>query len=329
MPKTLCFTDTTPFDIALPEPGSNRRVYDSDCPHLGLWMTAQGDRVYFAYDPAHPGPDGRPIELRIGSAEEVAVAAAREMAYELIAALSDRRIRPVYSGTGELSRSDAEALRFPGECKSCLDMTMLNAEGLCGNCRAVAPCAEHPETASVAQCPECRKPCCDACLVGKRCASCAEAAPRRKARRGPGALPGAAAGRKVAAAIEAKKKLLGALVGVLVLIQGGLFAWQHYEGLGSSATPEQRYAQRLGLAMSGVSAFKATKGRPPTDAAELTRFLKEQGAEPPPITAATTPLPKDAVVYVLTGDQYELYATTSEGGRFEPEGNAATLIAPD
>lgn len=296
------FTDSALAALEAPDQGRQLRVFDAACPGLGLWIGGAGQKVFFAYRWAKGEP--RPTEAKVGPFPDWTVAQARERARELVAELA---------AAG--AQAEPDEVRTPGECKKCLDMTMLNAEGLCGRCRPLPPCFAHPDVRSTARCRGCSRPHCEACLTGRSCAECAAKQPAKRAKGAPAPLD-AAKGTGLAGLTANRKVLLGGLVGLLVVVQGGMFAWQAMENAGAPATPEDHYVQRVGIAQGGIAAFQAEKRQLPKDAAELAAFLRAKGAEPPRLTGASTPLPKDAVVYVREGDAYDLYATTADGQRF-------------
>lgn len=248
------------------------------------------------------------------------------------------RFGQVAIGALDLGRADlagaAEAddgFRTPGECAQCQDMTMLNGDGLCARCRPLPPCGEHPETPSAARCVACGKHFCEACLAGPKCQACAAKGGKKNGARGrAAAAPAAAAPGGLGLKLPAdRKKLLGPLVGVFLAVNLAVFAWQYYDGLGPPASPEQHYAQRYGIVRGAIDAYKAEKKALPPDAAALAKFLAGLGGEQPTISGATTPLPKDAVIYVKKGDGFELYPTTAEGKKYVPEDAAKALDKPD
>jgi hypothetical protein len=302
MAQKFDFTDDALAALEAPAPGQQLRVFDAGCPGLGLWLGDAGQKVFFAYRWAKGEP--KPTEAKVGPFPAWSVSQARDRARELVRELA-AAAAPV----------DQDEARTPGECKKCLDMTMLNAEGLCNRCRPLPPCVAHPEVRSTARCRGCSRPHCDACLTGRSCAECAAKQPAKRAKGAPAPVV-APKGAGLAGLAANRKVLLGGLVGVLVLVQGGMFALQAMENAGPPATPEDHYVQRVGIAQGGIEAFRAEKRKLPKDAAELAAFLRAKGAEPPKLAGAAAPLPKDAVIYVREGDTYDLYATTGEGQRF-------------
>lgn len=311
------FTQATLMAIEPPEEGKQTRVLDAGCPGLGLWIGHTGAKVFFAFHWA-PGM-ARPVEAKIGPFPEVTVELARERVPALVASLASGEAPDARPGTARMAAPDDEdALRTPGECKKCLDMTMLNSKGLCGKCRPLPPCAEHPDVTSSGRCSACNLPYCDECMSGRRCATCA-AKPTK--RRRPGQEAAVADGPRAKAGMAGlagnRKLMLGAAVGVLVLVQGVMFGLQYMENQGPPATAEDHYKQRIGIVRGGIEAYRAEKKTLPADAAALAAFLRAKGATPPTLTKPTTPLPKDAVVYVKKDNGFELYATTSAGERFE------------
>lgn len=312
------FTQDALAALAPPEAGKQMRVLDAACPGLGLWIGHTGAKVFFAFHWA-PGM-ARPIEAKIGPFPGVSIDQARERVPALVASLANGEGLEARPGTGRMApnEEDDDALRTPGECKKCLDMTMLNAKGLCGKCRPLPPCAAHPDVTSSGRCSDCGLPCCDDCMGGRRCAACA-AKPTK--RRRPGQEAAMADGSKAKAAMAGlagnRKLILAGAVGLLVVVQGAMVALQHLEDQGPAATAEDHYQQRVSIARGGIEAYRAEKQALPADAAALAAFLRAKGATPPALTRPTTPLPKDAVVYVKTDDGFELYATTSEGVRHE------------
>ncbi|MFN3432383.1 MAG: Arm DNA-binding domain-containing protein, partial [Candidatus Sericytochromatia bacterium] len=307
------FTQDALEAVALPEEGKQARVLDAACPGLGLWIGHTGAKVFFAFHWA-PGM-ARPVEAKIGPFPQVTIEQARERVPALVAGLANGEVADARPGTGRLapSEDDDDALRTPGECKKCLDMTMLNAKGLCGKCRPLPPCAGHPDVTSSGRCSACGQPFCDACMSGRRCAACA-AKPSKRRRPGQEAAvaDGPRAKGPMAGMAGNRKLLLGAAVGVLVLVQGVMFGLQYLEDQGPAATPEDHYKQRVSIARGGIEAYRAEKKALPADAAALAAFLRANGATPPTLTQPTTPLPKDAVIYVKKDNGFELYATTGE-----------------
>lgn len=304
------FTDDALEAIDPPEPGKQLRVFDAGCAGLGLWIGGSGGKVFFAYRWGQGEP--RPTEMKIGPFPQLSVAEARGKARELVEVLAA-------GAAAQAQAAGDDELRTPGECTQCLNMTMLNAAGLCSRCRPLPPCADHPDARSTARCSGCGRPFCEACMSGRSCATCAAKQPARRGRAAPEAPARTGAAKRPAglAGLAADRKLvLGALVAVLVVVQGGMFALQYFGEPEPVATEEDHYTQRVGIAQGGLDAYRAEKNTLPKDAAELAAFLKSKGATPPTLSGASTPLPKDAVVYVRQGDAFELYATTAEGLRF-------------
>jgi hypothetical protein len=202
-------------------------------------------------------------------------------------------------------------------------MTMLNGKGLCVKCRPLPPCATHPEVISSARCISCSRAFCDQCLTAKQCAECAAKRPKRKAQ---GNVVQQRAKIAIDGVVKNRKVILAAAVGLFVLVQGGLYLKDMLDNQGPPATPEQHYAQRLGIALSGLRAFQSEKQRLPNDAKELGGYLKAKGGNPPVISGPGKPLPKNAIVYAKKGDGFDLFATTEAG---EPDESSQKLLKAD
>jgi hypothetical protein len=183
-------------------------------------------------------------------------------------------------------------------------MTLLNGAGYCPRCCPLPPCSVHPGQVSSGRCLGCGRYGCLACLPGGRCVNC-KAAPK----------PGKAEAfvvRNIPAGRD-RRQILISLVLMFVLVQGGLYLYNTFADPAPASTPAQDAKQRVGLAKSGLDAYLATKKSLPPNAQELADFIATQGTTPPRLVDQEGPA--DAVIYIRTGNRYELYTLDADGQR--------------
>lgn len=224
-----------------------------------------------------------------------------------------------------------------GECTRCGNYLPLNEAGLCPTCQNRPACHTHPDRDAVGRCKVCKDTFCRACMPQRLCSTCESEAPKAPRPKGPKAAAAAAAAAKPTEGVGlrerlakvSRKHLLIGLGSLLVLIQVGFLAWNHFDQ--PASTQEERMVQKLNLVRSAVKAYKAEKNRIPKNAEELRAFLKEVGMTQITLVGAEGEAGPGVVIYRLKGRGYEVFAKDEEGKVFRrapsPRGRATPAPA--
>lgn len=218
-----------------------------------------------------------------------------------------------------------------GDCARCGNYLPLNEAGLCQTCQGRPPCTNHPERGAVGRCRGCKEAFCRLCMPQRHCAACQSQveAERPKGPRGPrgatGPLPAAPAPEKGRRRPD-PKQLLIAGVGLLLLLNGGLFLWRYLDT--PASTPEARMTQKLALVRSLIRNHKARTDANPKSAAEVQGLVQRAGLSGLKVVGSEGEAGPGDLIFRPKGRGYEVFAKDEEGKIFRRASNRRARPAP-